>query len=80
MSEKPFQLIFASTDDAKHVIQSLEDVIKQYGAVSISDVKSLVGIHPTYKDALVGWKSTEGLKLTGDSEITMTFPETTDIV
>lgn len=57
-------IIFQTREDAETALSSMEDVIKQYGVVSLADVYDIAGrITPSYAANKYGWKSLENAKV-----------------
>ena len=52
--------IFQSYTDAEKVIDTMKDIVKKYGVVTIADYYELVGIDSTkYTDNLYGWTESD---------------------
>lgn len=43
-------------EDAKEVVNQLRQLITKYGAASVNDFFTLVGVTGTFKDEKLGWK------------------------
>lgn len=48
-------IILNSRYDAEHVLDSMIDIVKKYGAVSVADMYDLVGVAGNYTDNKYGW-------------------------
>lgn len=53
-------LIFNSKKEAEELILSMEEVIDEYGVVSVADMYDLVGMTANYTDSNYGWYSLRG--------------------
>lgn len=47
--------LFSAKDDAERVLQTMQDIIDQYGLVSLADVNSMIGEIGNYTDEKWGW-------------------------
>lgn len=57
-------IVFQTREDAETALSSMEDVIKQYGVISLADVYDIVGgVAPSYATNKYGWKSLENVKV-----------------
>ena len=57
-------IVFQTREDAETALSSMEDVIKQYGVVSLADVYDIAGrVTPSYAANKYGWKSLENAKV-----------------
>lgn len=57
-------IVFQTREDAETALSSMEDVIKQYGVISLADVYDIVGrVAPSYAANKYGWKSLENAKV-----------------
>lgn len=57
-------IVFQTREDAETALSSMEDVIKQYGVISLADVYDIVGrVAPSYATNKYGWKSLENAKV-----------------
>ena len=54
------EILIPTRPDAEAVLESMYDLIQQYEAVSIHDLKSLVGWSSNYTDQKWGWTSLQG--------------------
>lgn len=54
-------IILRSKKDAELILKSMQDVIKKYGLVSLSDLKDFVGLPTTYLDHKRVWKTLDNV-------------------
>ena len=54
------EIIIESRGEAEQVLDTLIDVIQQYGQTSVSDLYGLVGITSAYTDQKYGWTTLQG--------------------
>ena len=56
--------VLASRDDAEIIIDNLNDYIREYGVVSLYDLKKMLGFStPAHTDLKVGWESLRGAQM-----------------
>ena len=70
-------MLMHSHEDAVKVLSTLTEMIINYDVVSIADYYDLVGVSPTYKDALYGWTGsdlTDARIITLDGEYSIALP------
>ena len=62
--ERCEDIIFQTRQDAEIVLSSMEEVIKQYGVVSLADVYNIAGRGtPSYASYKYGWRSLNNAKV-----------------
>ena len=70
-------MMMHSHEDAVKVLSTLTEMIINYDVVSIADYYDLVGVSPTYKDALYGWTGsdlTDARIIASDGEYSIQLP------
>ena len=50
------EIIVSTRKEGEAVLDELEDILREYGQVSVADFYELVGIQPEYTDNKRGWK------------------------
>jgi hypothetical protein len=55
--------VVVSREEAEQVLEKMSDILEQYTAVSLSDVKEMLGLAPVHADTQVGWISLEGIQV-----------------
>lgn len=54
------EIILESRGEAEQVVDTLRDMVSQYGSASVSDLYGLVGISSAYTDQKYGWNNLQG--------------------
>ena len=55
--------IFETSEAAENVLRGMEDIVTEYGYVSVQDFYELCGGPSHYVDSTIGWKSTLNMKV-----------------
>ena len=62
--EQSDDIVFETREDAKKVLDAMEDTVKKYGVVSLADVYDIAGISsPAYVANKYGWRSVGDAKV-----------------
>ena len=56
-------LSFETRREANEVIGELKAIINDYGYATVADIYDLVGVNPSYKDNVYGWKDLDKAKV-----------------
>lgn len=56
-------ILFETRTDGEKVIDSLQNLLNEYGCVSVADLYDLVSLTSTYQDNLVGWTTLDTVNL-----------------
>ncbi len=59
----PGEFVFASKEEAEHVLERMNNIIKLYKVTYVEDLKDLVGIPTTYIDDRWGWNNLLEVKI-----------------
>ena len=61
-SRKPSDILFDTSTAAWNVVSALDDIITEYGEVSVADLKDLAGVEGSYTDNAIGWTCLDDVK------------------
>ena len=63
------ELYFESREDASNVLESMDDIVEQYGVVTVADLFDLAGVSGNgYTDQNYGWTSTNSADIFRDRD------------
>lgn len=79
-NQDPSAFWFQTEEDARHVLEAMQEIIKQYAFVSIGDFLDLISLPSTYQDTRRGWVDLENVKIEKASDgFRIKFPESQGI-
>lgn len=59
-------VVLKTKTECQAVVEALQDLLKRYGYVTLSDLKVLVSLEPTYEDCRVGWGTVDSVDIRRD--------------
>lgn len=64
----PYDITLPSRRDAEEVLNQMNDILQQYGAVTVADLYDLVGITHSFTDVKYGWSDLRNADIARDSD------------